>query len=74
VHVPVPGQPQHSVGGICIRRRKIPMKAVAAKSGKKYKTGEINIRLVMQQKPAGLMDHQGCAAGNKQVAIEKKAE
>jgi hypothetical protein len=45
------------------------MKAVAANGSEKYKTGEINIRRVMQQKLEGLIDHQGCAAGNKQVAI-----
>jgi len=50
------------------------VKTIAANCGKKHEPNKPGNRPVMQQQLAALIHHNGGTAGNKQVAINKKAE
>ncbi len=52
----------------------VPVKTIAAESGKENKEQIITVDLRLQKQLRGLQHHQRGAAGNKEIAVNKKAK
>jgi len=50
----------------------IPMKAIAANTGKKHKKHKTDIDRTVQKKTIGLVDHSHRTNGNEQVTVNNK--